>query len=534
MPVIKNSYTVDSSNYAYAPSDIDYNGKCQLSNKELSSLIDSLCDARSENPDVTLMDQVRNNRQLLNPILQEQMEIEQDRVDIETDILKSIFESETELSIEERNELIANGLYQKYQNTIAAKQKKEDKEAMDSIEAELRASLERNPAEPIEQVSTPVTERDLEPVTDPNGERFQTASETNVFDGATEADIKTEDTAVATEAATEVPVADDNATETMSIEEFNDVPVSDLKVSDDKIINKIMSGEGDYSIEEAKQMLQVMNRYRNREDFSVYDALPYKFKNELDQKAAEMGADPATMEFYAKSFINNLINETYIETEINDFNQELSKTLEPMNNVVGTMMDEYNDEVYNNFTSNILEKAKEFEEAGNEEKAAQLRSVDKSFTEAVKLSRIIAVVDEFPSIINKHYKYGRDSNIDMQRVYNKAIKELAPGLPAPKSLVDCYHGLRALEVPHDYALTILSLVKEQVINAVNAKTLEEHIYAYYLTNSLVHLKISATKGKMFADTSLAVMDLVKKIDDYMKPLKERNSKKDRKRRNKKK
>lgn len=533
MPVIKNSYTVDSSNYAYAPSDIDYNGKCQLSNKELSSLIDSLCDARSENPDVTLMDQVKNNGQLLNPILQEQMEIEQDRVNIETDILKSIFESETELSIEERNELIANGLYQKYQNTIAAKQKKEDKEAMDSIEAELRASLERNPAEPIEQVSTPVTESDLEPVTDPNGERFQTASETNVFDGATENDIKTEDTAVATKAATEVPVAKD-ATETMSIEEFNDVPVSELEVPEDRLIKKIMSGDKDYTMEEAKQMLQIINRYKSKEQFSVYDALPYKFKRDIELKAMEMGADPATMEFHAKSFINNLINDTYVEKEIEDFNQELKETLAPMNNVVGTMMDEYNDEVYNNFTSNILEKAKEFEEAGNAEKAAQLRSVDKSFTEAIKLSRIIAVVDEFPSIINKHYKYGRDSNIDMQRVYNKAIKELIPGLPAPKSLVDCYHGLRALEVPHDYALTILSLVKEQVINAVNAKTLEEHIYAYYLTNSLVHLKISATKGKMFADTSLAVMDLVKKIDDYMKPLKERNSKKDRKRRNKKK
>ena len=136
MPVIDNPYTVDESNYAYSPSDMDLSHK-NMSQQDINHLIDSLCKTRMENPDVMLMDQIKNQHQFIDPILQEQRELEQDNIAVEEEILKGIFESDTPMSVEEQNELIAKGMYQKYQEMKARKQgksvqqmTKEDKEAL--------------------------------------------------------------------------------------------------------------------------------------------------------------------------------------------------------------------------------------------------------------------------------------------------------------------------------------------------------------------------------------------------------------------
>ena len=145
MPVIDNPYLVDEKDIAYAPSDIDLN-KGRMTRSQVNDLIDSLCDTRMENPDVVLMDQIKNNSKFYDPIAQEKYEIEQDRISIEDDILKGIFESDAPMSIEERNEYIANGTYQKYQDMLSRRtgkneyqRTKEDIDTMNDIEAEIRA-----------------------------------------------------------------------------------------------------------------------------------------------------------------------------------------------------------------------------------------------------------------------------------------------------------------------------------------------------------------------------------------------------------
>ena len=60
MPVINNPYNVDESNYAYAPSDLDLNHR-GMSQKDINALIDSMCKTRMENPDVVMMDNVKND-----------------------------------------------------------------------------------------------------------------------------------------------------------------------------------------------------------------------------------------------------------------------------------------------------------------------------------------------------------------------------------------------------------------------------------------------------------------------------------------
>lgn len=507
MPIIDNNYKVTDDTYAYAPSDLDYNSR--LSNKDLSKLIDSLCEARSENSEAMLMDQVKSNSSFLDPLVQEEREIEEDMMDIEEDILKSIFESGTELSIEERNELIANGLYQKYQAMIAARNNQED-DAMSDIEAELRAGLESSG----NLEGGIINENAVtEPIFQPSAD---TSNEETIPVGTAEDNDTTEDTTVVAE-----PVTEATEDRPMTIEEINDVPATDLTVSDDKIVDKLK--EQGIMYEDAMQLIDVMNRYKNKEKFKVFEALPESVKCAIMKEAKAAGADKATIEFFSKSFINNLVNDIYLDTEIQSFNQELSKTLEPMGNIVGTMMDEYNDEVYENFTTKLLEKAEEIKES-DPERSKQIIASSHNFEEAVSLKRILDKVKANPAYINKHYKKARDDFGNISLDYNNTIGKISVKNCRPKSITDCGAGLQSMEIKSDYIATIISMIVTEVIDSIKLNTTEDHIYAYYITNAIFNLKFTANSGKSHEITASAVNELVKAIDDYMAPLNERNAK----------
>ena len=114
-----------------------------LSDKQINELIDSLCTIRMENPDVLAMDNINNQRvDTMDPFEREQLEIETDRVNIEADILRNIFENtSTPMSFEEMNELKAKGLYDKY---IDNKNNKGDMDMMSDIERELQEELDKD------------------------------------------------------------------------------------------------------------------------------------------------------------------------------------------------------------------------------------------------------------------------------------------------------------------------------------------------------------------------------------------------------
>lgn len=593
MPVINNAYPVDESNYAYSPSDMDITHK-DMSRKDINNLIDSLCKTRMENPDVLLMDQIKENAKFYDPIMQEQRELEQDNIAVEEEILKNIFESDTPMSIEERNELIANGMYQKYQEMQARKQgktvqqmSKEDNDAMNDIEAELRASMNTPIAGDIEQVTEVISQEEIEdtsfPVefteekwSDGTGEIATSVEGATLVEEGTGSDaesvIETFEnerqqpeekhlskksiakivggfpTAVAAMAnpkeetlddvigefndtmdnivnlPSKIDVGDDED-KPMSIEEFNDVPVTDINLPDDVITSALMEQYDNVTYQDAVQLINVMNRYKAHEKFNVFEALPQSIKTVILQEAASVGADRSTINFFAKTFINDLVNNTYLDREIKDFNTELQEVMAPMNNIVGTMMDEYNDEVYDKFTTKLIEKAEEIKES-DPDKAKQLYTVATNFEQSLDMSRIIPKLEQNPTLSNKHYKYARDSWNKLVDEYNNAIANVSP---KPRDLGICLSGLLAAGYPEDYARTVISFVVTEVKTAVEEGSLEEHIYAYYLTNSLLNLNYTANNSRAIQKIKDGVDKMVEIIDNYMTPLKMRKSKKNRKR-----
>ena len=597
MPVINNAYPVDESNYAYSPSDMDITHK-DMSRQDINNLIDSLCKTRMENPDVVLMDQIRDEAKFYDPIAQEKRELEQDNIAVEEEILKGIFESDTPMSVEEQNELIANGMYQKYQEMKARKlgksvqqMAKEDNEAMNDIEAELRASMNTPMAGDIEQVTEVISETPMEEITESSfpvefteeKESTGTGEIANPVEGTTlveegtgmdaesvidtfEAvrnkpeekhlskesiakivgglptaaavmanpqeetleDVMTEfnDTVDSIKNLPETIAANNNEEDKhMSIEEFNDVPATEINLPDDVVTSALMEQYDSVTYEEALQLVDVMNRYKAHEKFNVFEALPMSIKTVILKEAASVGADRSTVNFFAKTFINDLVNNTYLDREIKDFNDELQKAMAPMGNIVGTMMDEYNDEVYDKFTTKLFEKADEIRNS-DPEKALQLNTIGTNFEAAVTLSRIRSNLAVNNSISNKHYKYARDNWNKLVEEYNNIIADVSP---KPRDLGICLKGLIVAGYPEDYAKTIISLVVSEVKDAVKNGSLEEHIYAYYLTNSLLNLNYTANNSKVIEKIKYGVDDAIDIIDKYMTPLKMRNTKKNRKR-----
>ena len=535
----------------------------KLSDKEIDNLIGELCSARDNNPDVKVIDSIKNN---INPVLQEQIDITNDAIIVEEDILNSILKSEMPLTHEEIDVLKANNLYNKY---ISKFNNSQEDNMM--IEEEIKRNLTSSEDDAIEMVieseetkeeSFPETEYTEESSTSnkDNNTNEDKESSKEVLNSYTSniayetLDNVSKEIAGVVNTVTSVKDLSESINEAkkeniaktvsefnnktdddheMSIEEINDVPATNLSV-DDKVLTSVLTDKyNTVSDEDAIKLIEVINRYKSGEKFDVFESLPKSLKDVIYKEAMSVGADKSLINFFAKSFINDLVDNTYLDKEITDFNQELKEVLAPMGNIAGTVMDEYSDEVYHKFTDKLEKKADEIQE-DNPKKAEQLRTISKSFKEAVSLERIISLLKFIPSSANKAYKMARDNWNKFCSDYDNKISTIKP---APRDIEHCIAGLNNTELKYQYDESIIKalvvMVANSVIDAIDEGNLNEHIYAYYSSNALYTIMFTANNSEVNAIIMNSVKEALDLIKNYMEPLLARNSKKNRKRNRKK-
>lgn len=536
----------------------------KLSDKEIDNLIGELCSARDNNPDVKVIDNIKNN---INPVLQEQIDITNDAIIVEEDILTSILKSEMPLTHEEIDVLKANNLYNKY---ISKFNNSQEDNMM--IEEEIKRNLASSEDDAIEMVveseeikedSFPETEYTEESSTSnkDNNTNEDKESSKEVLDSYTSniayetldnvskeiTDVVNTVTSVKdlsesineakkeniAKTVSEFNNKTDDDDHEMSIEEINDVPATNLSV-DDKVLTSVLTDKyNTVSDEDAIKLIEVINRYKSGEKFDVFESLPKSLKDVIYKEAMSVGADKSLINFFAKSFINDLVDNTYLDKEITDFNQELKEVLAPMGNIAGTVMDEYSDEVYHKFTDKLEKKADEIQE-DNPKKAEQLRVISKSFKEAISLERIIGLLKFIPSSANKAYKMARDNWNKFCSDYDNKISTVKP---APRDIEHCIAGLNNTELKYQYDESIIKalvvMVANSVIDAINEGSLNEHIYAYYSSNALYTIMFTANNSEVNTIIMNSVKEALDLIKNYMEPLLARNSKKNRKRNRKK-
>lgn len=551
-----------------------------LSDNDVDSLIRELCSARKNNTDVEIVDNISDYSNSINLIEQEKIDIKRDAEMINDDILKSIFESDTPLSQEEMNELKAKGIYAEYMSKFNNNQEDND---MQLIEEEIRNNLARDEESVIEVISedeVPVNSFPEETESNKESDTFdedintnenkksspkvlisgdRSVSKTladamafpNFVNGAvsdmggipyseesledvTKELVDTVDKVTSVEGlqeamATELKDESSDDDREMTIEEFNDVPATELSVPDDILTSVLMEKYDNVDTKDALKLIEVMNRYKSGEKFNVFEALPDSLKQAISAEAMSVGADKATINFFAKSFINDLVNNTYLDKEIQDFNEELKEVLAPMNNIAGTIMDEYSDEVYHKFTNNLEEKANEIQNS-DPDKANELREVSKAFNDAISLKRVCDMIEKTPSIINKAYKNARDNWTKFCNEYNEKVSLVNP---SPRTIQYYETGLSNTNFSKDYSpeymRAVIVLVANTVLKAIEENTLTEHVYAYYASNAMYTIAFTANNSEVNNIVMNALNSIFEKVDEYMAPLLARNSKKNRKR-----
>lgn len=536
-----------------------YNGDLGvMSDKDINALIDAMCNVREENQDVQILDSINNHTSVEYDKNAEERSILQESIDIETEIFRSMITSGEPLSQEAINLMEKKpSLYAMYMEITNPNSQIDDK---DAIEAEIMRSLASTPAyqEDFSYTDTSVLEEVVEEV-EIHDHSFQVSDEevldvnqsnvvklskesideeinTNTIGGNidmentnvttnTEEDLNVQaaidegfkqlDEAVAKATATAKAAEEED--KPMSIEELNDVPAVELEVADDNITKALEENYGISDAKEAFQLIDVMKRYKNKEKFNVFEALPESIKSIIQKEAMENGIDRSAMNFFAKSFINDLVSNSYMETVVKDFQQEMNEVLEPLNNIAGTMIDEYSDELYDKFTVTLLQKAEEIKDTEPEKYETIIRTSE-AFKQAVGLDRVIETITNKPSLINRAYKTARDRWDRFVSDYTEAIAKVNP---SPKSIEDIMMGVlymfkgKTENLDTVLIRSIIVLIGNSVIEAINKDSVEERAYAYYSTLSLFTAGYTAKGNKSRDITVNGINVIFNKAVEYM-------------------
>lgn len=474
-----------------------------LSNSQVDDLIDTLCKVRNDNPDTVIMDEIKKgNTPPINPIELEKINEQREYDSVEMEIIENMIDS-GDMSIEEMNMMKANGFYDRY---TKYKESKGDIDMMDSIEEEIKNTMmeEDNMNETIE---TPITEEEI---------KEESFPETTVED------VENSDTST-NEENTETIEDDDRP---MTDEELNDVPASTLEVEDQDIISKVKKSYSNIDDQDVIDLLNVMKRYQSGEKFNVYEALPKVIRVEIDKAAFESGvADKSIINFFAKNFINDLISDTYMGKEIEDFQKEMEELTAPMGNIPGLIIDTYTDDLKVKFEDKMLELADNIQEE-NAEKAETLREIAANFKSSYTLDKIKKTLEEKPSLANRAYKDGRDKYETYKRDFDHKFIDTKPRIKPFESINNALKF--KLGYSDDYAKAFSILVYNSIM-AEDDGSVKSHIYAYYLMLGFININLTANNSEIMKTFCENIYGIMHMIETYMESIKSNKKKKGNKR-----
>lgn len=464
-----------------------------LSNSDIDKLIDSLCKVRMENEDVLIMDDINNGKipDMINPLEMEQISEKTTEAVIEAEILKDLFERNSDVSIEEINMLKANGLYNKYLNI---KNREGDIDMTNSIEDEIKRGLESEP-------NTPDSASEI--VDEPNNE---------VIESFPEADVEIVEDTITTISKEDTEIVDVNPDDIQPVLD-DDVPASELKVEDNDIVSKIKEEYGNIDDQDVIDIISVMKRYQSGEKFNVYSSLPKILRNEIDKAAMEVGVvDRSTINFFAKNFINDLISDTYIGKEFKNFQEELEEVTKPMNNIQGFIIDTYTDDLKVKFEDNMLEYSETTKES-DPEKSERFKKIAENFKATYTLSKILDDITERPSLINRAYKDARDNFDRIKEDFNEKFKDSKPRVKPLETVLTPL--MYKLGYPDDYSKTFAVLINNSILKETSDDTMENHIYAYFLMLGFVNINLTADSSQLTKSLCESIFNIMNSIESYM-------------------
>lgn len=333
----------------------------------------------------------------------------------------------------------------------------------------------------------------------------------------------------------------------MTIEEMNNVPATDVNLSDEDTVNAFNKALGtEITDDDAMQLLQVIKDYKSGKKFKVFDALPQVLKDKIAETAKNAGnTDKSLIEFFSKTFINDIIVDSGIGIEIDNFNKEMEEATKGMDNITGLVIDEYTEELKDKFGTNLTDLADKVEEE-DPEKAKKLRMISKAYQDATTMSSVLEMINKKPSLISNaykdayyHYNTQRDEfnksfntnprlkNIDVVRT------SLLKNYACPNDIAEC---VTILIMNSIYART--EIVKETYFDTDSMRdatrylrkfnNISDHVYAYYTLVGFVNLNFTAKRSKTVNDFAEYVLEVINTVLAYRIKVEEEKESKNKK------
>lgn len=183
-----------------------------------------------------------------------------------------------------------------------------------------------------------------------------------------------------------------------------ETPVIDESV---ETINKFKNDEN-LPLEEVSKILEINNRIKKNEKFSVYNELPPYFKSKLRIEAGKLGipaTDHRTLNMMARSAIQTLISEANIDKGFDELQEELKKVTN-----IPNVPDIYMENLRTAMESSMLKNAEKYKET-KPELYEKLKKVSGEFTSAYMLDKQYNYIKENNSKLTKFIKMSRPERL---------------------------------------------------------------------------------------------------------------------------
>lgn len=262
------------------------------------------------------------------------------------------------------------------------------------------------------------------------------------------------------------------------------------------------------SDEDMIAFINVVNRYKSGEKFSVYNALPDCFKKVVMAVCASQGADRRYYNTVAKEF---LIEQFVQSEEMNNAFDSFNRELEDIYAEIPSMSDMYADTLYQSMTDDLQKKADMIKDSNPEgaERLLKISDVFKDTYEFTSIKEFIAS-KKYLFKVMKDIRKGKfdDEMKNFNFLLSKSNLFKWPDVTAIKDILN-----RKLSGMNDYQIKVFMLSLYYSRLGIDLNDVYEAEYTYYTLRNIIALDFAEGSSEFNTKLVENLQDLMNFIKD---------------------
>lgn len=322
-----------------------------------------------------------------------------------------------------------------------------------------------------------------------------------------------------TGALTTIPYDEENITEESldKLLELKNEELGQIELNWDIFVETTKSMYEGVSEEDLKHLFAVANRYRMGEKFPYFNELPDFIKNQINEIVSVGINEVSTNDLkqlkniFAKELFDVIITNNYSSKAFTDISKFTTEEINKEKEKLGSSIHDYNHKLRDEYEIGFIEKAKEFEEIGDEEslaKASNLRVASKMFTESYTYETMYELY-KLGKIKVKNIqveKFNRTCTEFNRKYYNNTLKIRDVGMVV---------GVLDRRLDKKYNMVAIKKFIVAFINYTknfSPSNIPEHVFMYYFIQNILALDVAIPENEQIEFNDLLINNINKFLD----------------------